>query len=259
MQWNLRKRFSDGFQFDLNYTLSKSEDLASVWGGYSQGLIDGYSTWTIINPWDRASQRAVSDFDLRHQWNANWVAELPFGKNKPLMNAAPAFVDALLGGWQVSGLFRLTSGLPISVLNTRGWPNGWCCPHYAEVVGPIPDQTNNKNAPLIGGSSGPNLFDNPLAALQSFDSANVGPATNRNNLRGQGVFTIDLGLGKRFPLPFEGHSLQVRAEAFNLTNSVRFRPDLFGTVALQDPGVFGNYNTVMTPARVMQFGLRYEF
>jgi hypothetical protein len=153
----------------------------------------------------------------------------------------------------------LTSGLPISVLNTRGWPNGWCCPHYAEVVGPIPDQTNNKNAPLIGGSSGPNLFDNPLAALQSFDSANVGPATNRNNLRGQGVFTIDLGLGKRFPLPFEGHSLQVRAEAFNLTNSVRFRPDLFGTVALQDPGVFGNYNTVMTPARVMQFGLRCEF
>ena len=51
----------------------------------------------------------------------------------------------------------------------------------------------------------------------------------------------------------------IRAEAFNLTNSVRFRPDLFGTTALENPGSFGNHNTVMTSARVLQFGLRYEF
>ncbi len=123
----------------------------------------------------------------------------------------------------------------------------------------MPPQTSNHNAPLIGGGGGPNLFDDPLKALASFGPANVGPTSNRNNLRGEGVFTIDFGLSKRFRLPFEGHSLQFRAEAFNLTNSVRFRPDLFGTAALEDPGSFGNYNTVMTPARVMQFGLRYEF
>lgn len=216
-------------------------------------------SWTITNPWDRKSQRAVSDFDMRHQVNANWVAELPFGRGKRYLNHLGPAAEAILGGWQLSGLWRMTSGVPISVLNVRGWPNGWCCPHYGEPIAAIPDQTHNKNAPLVGGGSGPNVFDNPSAALASFQPANVGPTSNRNNLRGQGVFTIDLGLGKRFRLPWEGHSLQFRAEAFNLTNSVRFKPDLFGTTALENPGSFGNYNTLLTPARVLQFGMRYEF
>lgn len=258
MQVTMRKRFTSGYQFDFNYTWSKTMDMTSIWGGRGAGA-EGYSTWIVTNPWDRNSQRAVADYDMRHQFNANWVAELPFGKGKRFGTNTPAVVDAIAGGWQLSGLFRLTSGLPISVLNVRGWPNGWCCPHYGEVVGVVPAQTNNRNAPLIGGGGGPNLFDDPLTALSSFGPANVGPTSNRNNLRGEGVFTIDFGLSKRFTLPFEGHSIQIRAEAFNLTNTVRFRPDLFGTAALEDPGSFGNYNTVMTPARVMQFGLRYEF
>jgi hypothetical protein len=138
---------------------------------------------------------------MRHQVNANWVAELPFGRGKRYLNHLGPAAEAILGGWQLSGLWRMTSGVPISVLNVRGWPNGWCCPHYGEPIAAIPDQTHNKNAPLVGGGSGPNVFDNPSAALASFQPANVGPTSNRNNLRGQGVFTIDLGLGKRFRLP----------------------------------------------------------
>jgi hypothetical protein len=256
LQLNLRKRFSRGFQFDLNYTLAKSTDLVSVWGGYQTG-IEGYSNWSITNPWDPESQRGPSDFDLRHQINTNWVAELPFGRGARFLNGPVA--DALLGGWQISGVWRMTSGLPISVLNVRGWPNGWCCAHYGEPIGEIPEQTNTTDAPLIGGGRGPNVFDDPAAALAAFAPANVGPVGPRNNLRGDGLFTIDLGLSKRIPLPLEGHSLQFRAEAFNLTNAVRFKPDLFGTTALESPGTFGQYTTTLTPARVLQFGLRYEF
>ncbi len=259
MQLNLRRRFSQGVQFDVNYTLSKSTDLVSVWGGYQTTGIEGYSNWSITNPWDPESQRGPSDYDLRHQLNANWIVELPFGAGRHYLGNSNGLTEALVGGWQVSGLWRMTSGLPISVLNVRGWPNGWCCAHYGEPIADIPEQTNTQNAPLIAGGTGPNVFDDPAAALAAFAPANVGPVGPRNNLRGHGVFTIDLGVSKRFHLPFRGQSLQVRAEAFNLTNAVRFKPDLFGTTALESPGSFGQYTSTITPPRVLQFGVRYEF
>ena len=266
MQVSLRKAFSKGFQFHLNYTLSKSTDLVSVSArrgiGERFGQIPGDTYWSafsVINSWDREAQRAVSDFDMRHQWNANWVAELPVGRGKALLSDLGPSGEALLGGWQVSGLMRVTSGLPLSVLNGLAWPTCYCYQHFAETDGQVPEQTNTKNARLIGGGSGPNVFSDPAAALASFRQVLPGEVGQRNNLRGDGIFSIDMALGKRFPMPFEGHSIQFRAEAFNLTNSVRFNADAWETLSFVFPGSFGNYSQVMIPPRVMQFGLRYEF
>ena len=266
MQVSLRKAFSKGVQFHLNYTLSKSMDLVSVGARRSEGERFGqipadtyWSAFSVINSWDRESQRAVSDFDMRHQWNANWVAELPIGRGKALLPDLGPAGQALLGGWQVSGLMRVTSGLPLSVLNGLAWPTCYCYQHFAEPVGAIPEQTNAKNARLIGGGSGPNVFSDPQAALASFRQVLPGEVGQRNNLRGDGIFSIDMAIGKRFPLPFEGQSIQFRAEAFNLTNSVRFNADVWETLSFTFPGSFGNYSSVMIPPRVMQFGVRYEF
>ena len=266
MQVSLRKAFSQGFQFHLNYTLSKSMDLVSVGArrgvGERFGQIPGDTYWSafsVINSWDREAQRAVSDFDMRHQWNANWVAELPIGQGKALLPDLGPAGQAVLGGWQISGLMRLTSGLPLSVLNGLAWPTCYCYQHFAEPVSAIPEQTNTKNARLIGGGSGPNVFSDPAAALASFRQVLPGEVGQRNNLRGDGIFSIDMAIGKRFPLPFEGQSIQFRAEAFNLTNSVRFNADVWETLSFVFPGSFGNYSSVMIPPRVMQFGLRYEF
>ena len=266
MQVSLRKAFSKGFQFHLNYTLSKSTDLVSVSARRTQGQRFGqipgdtyWSTFSVINSWDREAQRAVSDFDMRHQWNANWVAELPIGQGKALLPDLGPAGQAVLGGWQVSGLFRVTSGLPLSVLNGLAWPTCYCYQHFAEPTGQVPEQTNTKNARLIGGGSGPNVFSDPAAALASFRQVLPGEVGQRNNLRGDGIFSIDMALGKRFPMPFEGHSVQFRAEVFNLTNSVRFNANAWETLSFVFPGSFGNYSQVMIPPRVMQFGLRYEF
>ena len=267
MQASLRKSFSSGFQFDLNYTLSKSNDLVSVGERPGVGVRFGqqpsdtyWSTHTVINSWDREGQRAASDFDMRHQANANWVVELPFGKGKPFLNGAGPAEQALLGGWQLSGLFRLTSGLPLSVTNGLAWPTCYCYRHFAEVDGTIPEQTNTKNARLIGGGTGPNIFSNPETALASFRQVFPGEVGQRNNLRGHGVFSIDMAIGKRFQMPFEGHSLQFRAEAFNLTNSVRFNTAVLDTLDLSTGSAsFGNYSLLMVPPRVVQFGMRYEF
>ncbi len=260
MQWTLRKRFTSGYQFDLNYSLSRSLDLASQG---EQPLTDAgssgyYSAWIIGNSWKREQQRAVSDFDMRHQVNANWVVELPIGREKPILGRLRPPANAVLGGWQVSGVWRFTSGLPLSVRNGAAWPTNWCCVPYAEVVGPIPDQTNTKAGMLVGGGSGPNVFDNPAAALKAFEHTYPGSIGVRNNLRGHGIFSVDLAVGKRFQLPFEGHSLQFRAEAFNVTNTVRFNAD-YWTALLTEASTFGQYTSAIVPSRVMQFGLRYEF
>ena len=266
MQLSLRKGFSQGFQFDFNYTLSKSMDLVSLGARRSEGdrfgQIPGdtyWSTFSVINSWDREAQRAVSDFDMRHQANANWVAELPFGRGKPLLADMGPAGEALLGGWQISGLWRLTSGMPLSVLNGLAWPTCYCYYHFAEPTGPIPQQTNTADARLVGGGTGPNVFSDPATAIGSFRQVYPGEIGKRNNLRGHGIYSIDLALGKRFQMPVDGHSLQFRAEAFNLTNSVRFNADSWETLSFLFAGGFGNYSRVIVPARVLQFGLRYEF
>ena len=70
-----------------------------------------------------------------------------------------------------------------------------------------------------------------------------------------GMNNFDIGVAKSFPLPWEGHRIQFRAEAYNAFNNVNFiQPSL----ALYNPSTFGEYQSTMPP-REMQFALRYEF
>ncbi|MBS1850798.1 MAG: carboxypeptidase regulatory-like domain-containing protein [Acidobacteria bacterium] len=249
MQVTLRKQLSNGYQFTINYTYSKSLDL------YSQTETrQGYGfPSTVLNALDPGAQRAVSDFDMTHQINANWVAELPFGKGKHFLNRG-GIADAVLGGWQLSGLFRITSGLPFSPMNGYHYPTNWCCEVAATQVAPV--KTQNVKHSTTGG---PNMFADPAAAVQAFDFTRTGQVGSRNVLRGDGIFSIDMGLGKRFALPFEGQSLQFRAEAFNVTNTARFTINTEQNMFIDNPTQFGTYDSLLGAPRVLQVGLRYEF
>ena len=112
----------------------------------------------------------------------------------------------------------------------------------------------------------PNLFSNGPAAYTCFDYAFPGQTGMRNNLRGPGFFGLDLGLAKRWKMPWsEGQSLQFRWEVFNVTNSVRFDVqsanayETNGTLANGNSSTFGNFSGTLTNPRIMQFALRYEF
>ena len=84
MNVTLRRRFADGVQFDINYTLAKSEDMGSQvergsdFSNYSNGGNSGF----LINSFDPELNYGRSDFDIRHQVNTNWLAEMPFGQGK---------------------------------------------------------------------------------------------------------------------------------------------------------------------------------
>jgi hypothetical protein len=103
------------------------------------------------------------------------------------------------------------------------------------------------------------VFSNGVNAINSFTNPFPGQSGGRNQIRGDGYFGVDLGLSKRWLMPWsDKHSLQFRAEVFNVTNSVRFNVQT-GSLALDTSSTFGNYTGTLTNARVMQFALRYEF
>ncbi len=252
MQWTAVKRFANADQLTFNYTWSKSIDLAS------RPENSTASNGVIINAFNRRLFRAPSDYDTRHQWNANYVYNLPIGKGRALLDRG-GVVNAILGGWQLSGLYRQSTGLPTSVGNGRFWPTNWNITGYATAVGTFVDGTRRDAPAPPGGVGGVNLFQDPAAAVKAFDYSLPGQTGGRNIVRGDGNFNIDLGLGKTFTMPYsEKHTMQFRWEVFNATNSVRFDP--FATSAdLGNLGSFGKYTDTLTLPRVMQFALRYDF
>jgi hypothetical protein len=251
MQLALRKRFSQGMQFDFNYTFSKSLDLSSDAERIQPvGGLGGQ----VINSWDYKALRAVSDFDTRHQISANWVIELPFGRGKRFGSNLSAAADALIGGWQLSGIYRWTTGFPFSVFNGATWSTNWELGGDAVPTGPLPSTGVYKN-----GDGSVNVFADPGKAIGGFRYTYPGESGARNNLRGDGVFGWDMGLGKRWKMPYaEGHSLQLRWEVFNVPNAVRFDVQSISP-ELDISTSFGKYTRLLSNPRIMQFALRYEF
>ena len=146
-------------------------------------------------------------------------------------------------------MWRWSSGFPTSIAQNGVWPTNW----------------NNNNFALSNGTPvstqhGTNIFPDPKAAIQAFGYELPGGIGTRNPIRGDGLINVDTSLSKRFVLPWKdgGHSLQVRWETFNLTNTTRFDVG-FLSQDISNGGTFGRYSSQLTTPRVMQFGLRYEF
>jgi hypothetical protein len=256
LQVSLRKRMTHGVQFDLNYTYSKSIDLES--DAERVDLLGAGTLGLIINAWRPKQLRAVSDFDTPHQINANWIAELPFGKGKIIGGDSHGFVDAVIGGWQLSGLARWTSGFPVSIGNGAAWATNWNFSGDAIQAGQVITGRTKDPKGLPAGSV--NLFPNPQGpnGIGAFIKNLPGDSGIRNSIRGDGFAGLDLGLSKRWKMPWkESHSLQFRWEVFNVLNLTRF--DVQSATTSIDSGSFGNYSGLLTSPRVMQFALRYEF
>jgi len=254
----LRQRFRT-ITFDFNYTFSKSMDNAS---GLQQDSLSGYSS-LILNPLDEDSTRSVSDFDVRHIVNANAVWQLPFGRGRTFLSDAPAVINGILGGWQLSSIFRANSGLPVRPpIDAAQWATNWNTQSFGVRVRPI------ESSPTLNGANGPNLFSDQLAAYRSFRNALAGEVGDRNSLRLPGYWSLDMGLAKSFTMPWsENHQLQFRAEAFNVTNTQHMGVLQLGRIfgldidpSLTEPQLnFGSFTDIQGTPRVFQFGFRYSF
>lgn len=254
---SFRQRLGETLSYDINYTFSKSFDNAS--GLQTSGT---YGSAFILNPIRPDDNYSASDFDARHILNANFIFQLPFGKGRKYFNGMNSVADAFLGGWQMTGVYRWNTGLPIfSPFDAAQWATNWNVQSSGVRVRPTGTSTNRTTA---------NIFTDPVAAYQSWRNARPGETGDRNVLRLPGFSVMDLGIGKTFKMPWgENHRLQFRWEVFNVTNVQYFNADNFtrGTFGLgQDSNIsepseeFGQvFTSIQGQPRRMQFGLRYSF
>jgi hypothetical protein len=259
----LRRRYADGLQFDVNYTLSKSEDMGSqvergsAFGNFSNGGNSGF----LINSFDPELNYGTSDFDVRHQINANWLAELPFGHGKRYGSGVNNFVNQFIGDWSVAGLMRWTSGFPFNVANCRScWATNWNLQGNAMLVDPndLPETGLKLNAV----DNRPSPFVDAADALTHFRRQLPGEVGLRNVFRGDGYFTVDLSISKAWSLGIADHRLRFRWDVFNATNAAKF--DVAQLTNTPDLSGFGRYNGTLATCdgqagRCMQFAFRYEF
>jgi hypothetical protein len=257
-QFSLRHRIG-GLETDVNYTISKSIDIGSNAERINAFEGQGFAS-QIINAWSPNQLRAVSDFDTRHQINANWVYDIPFGPGRHFGTASHGLKSVLCADWSVSGVFHWTSGFPATVEPGTNWSTNYALTSAAVQTRP----TGSTGAFIVNGI--PNLFRDPTAAIQDFRFAYPGESGQRNTLRGPGYFGIDLGVGKTWKIS-ESQAVKFRWETFNLTNTPRFDvgslqaggSNGFGNLLFTNSVTFGQFTSTLTHPRIMQLALRYSF
>jgi hypothetical protein len=261
---SFRQRLSS-LLLDFNYTWSHSLDDAS--GLQAEA---GFGNWQtngafIPNAFRQRENYGNSDFDVRHNINIDAVWSLPFGKGHALLGGGGKLTDAIVGGWQLSSIFRWNTGLPtgISPFDQEQWATNW------EVQSNSTPTTSIHTCPNKPANAAPKLFGgcDVDQIYQSFRNAYPGETGPRNYLRFPGYVDLDMGLSKTFHMPWsEAHQLQVRWDVFNLTNTQRLTGIADFAIA-QDPGLnqltappdWANFTQIQGQPRVMQIGARYSF
>jgi len=257
----LRHAMSHGLQMDFSYTFSKSMDLGSdTERSCVQCGANAESTFSwIVNAFRPAENYGVSDFDTTHLVTADWVYLLPVGRGQKFLQDPHPVVDALVSGWQLSGLTRWTSGLPFTVMAGNGWEVDWSQESAVVKTAPV------KMHKHLNTTGAPEAFANPDAVLNGLPSGPPirnplpGEAGSRNAFRGDGYFGVDSGLSKAWKI-YREQTLKFTWEVFNVTNSVRFDVNPLNSLQNQtSSGEFGVYGAVLTQPRIQQFSLRYSF
>lgn len=239
LQLSLRKRFSRGLNFEGNYTWAKflSDQDSSGWGSR-----DGGQVWQdAYNP---KANYGYSNFDVPHALKGSVLYQVPFGKGKGMFNHGLA--DAIVGGWQISSIFVIQSGQPLTAVvsgsnNSGALAGTW----YPNVVGDpsVQNQTLDR-------WFNPDAFAIPAA----FTFGNSG----RNTLRGPSLKVFDLSMGKNFSLDAlrEGASVQFRFDAQNALNHPSFaRPN----AQIGNTGNVGRITGTTVGGRTLQLGARFSF
>jgi hypothetical protein len=181
-----QRRFANNFSFLKSYTWGKAIDLNS----------DNDGNVTLTNVYNPQYNRGPADYDITHTLSSSWIYELPWANHK------------LYGGWQVSGILLLRTGLPLTVTQTQGV--------QSTGTGNRPNRICNGNIsnPTIDHWFDTSCFVSPADVTGTYGDA------GRGIIRGPGSFNIDSSLIKN--TKFGRYQTEIRLEAFNLLNHPQF-------------------------------------
>lgn len=206
------------------------------------------------NFYDLMADKAVSDFDQTFNNTTSAVYDLPFGKGRRFAASMPVLAEALIGGWQLSGIHNMWSGQPLNLSYTPTADQAVSV-SLSDFRGGISYRPN-----LIGPALTPegqrsiDNYINSATVVIPTDITNPFGNAGRNVVRSYPLYQLDLGISKNFALPWEGARLQFRSEMFNAFNRSNFRN---ANVNRSGAG-FGQVRSTF-PARQIQFALRLVF
>jgi hypothetical protein len=231
LQLSMERRSNRNISFEVNYTFSKSLDDQSQEAGLGQG--------TPVIPNSPSLNKGNSDFNPTHRLVASYVWTFPRLTNQT------AWIRHGIGGWEVTGLWTLQSGLPFTVLSGTDQSRSGLGVDHAALIGNPHLDTGRGSSQLVA-----EYFNTAAYTANALGTFGTAP---RNSLFGPGTINADMGLLKHFSLPRE-MNLQLRAEFFDTFN----RPNFGNPVSTLSSSTFGEI-TGANGNRIMQFAGKWQF
>ncbi len=225
LQTKLQKRTSGGLWYLVSYSYTSTKTTLPAPGIGGNFFYD----------------TGPAGFDIPHLFTASFGAELPFGRGKKFLSDAGTLANGFLGGWQAQSIVNYRSGLPFTPSVSRDVANTGSGGQRPNQIG-----SGELDNPTID-----RWFD--TTAFVVAPDLNFGN-TERGILRGDHQWNVDFSIFKRFSVTGR-QTLEFRAEAFNLLNSVYY--DLPATAI--DTATAGRITATSNAARTLQFGLKYLF
>jgi outer membrane receptor protein involved in Fe transport len=240
LQSSLRKRFSNNYSFDVNYTLGKG---VATQGGD----LAAYYLASIGNTqdfWDPEFDRGPADNDIRHRLNATFIYELPG------IRGGQGLLHGVLGGWQVSGILSAASGGTLSITQPSG------------ITASRPDVVPDVDLIVADWEStcsatGCNYLNRDAfvrVPVSSVTTATLRPGNYKvGQARGPAIWLLNSTFAKNFGIGPQ-RRLQIRADVFNVLNAKNFS----NPISNIDSSDFGRIIDAQT-ARTVQLGARLSF
>jgi Carboxypeptidase regulatory-like domain len=263
LQTTLSRRWARGY-FQAAYTWSRSTDATSTG---NTAFNTAYNDQSDIN-----ASRGLSDFDRPHRLAVSYVYDLPF------FSKSTGFKHAVLGGWGVSGVTVVQSGLPFSIfdsgaatafLGAGSTPllgaslasgttisNGYTHGDIHSRLNGFVDINNFTTAPLLSPAlCDPTQTDPSVTPNSNYCVTGFGDL-GRNVYRGPYQQNWDFSLIKNFHLT-ERQNIRFTTDFFNIWNHANFSNPV--STDVENPGSFGFITSTKGVPRLIQFSLRYSF
>jgi len=245
LQVTYNHRISKGLTALVSYTYSKFLDNVE---GNNSWSYNGAANWgATANYFNIAGEKSVDAGDIPQALVASYVYRLPIGRGKAVGSGMSRVADAVVGGWELSGIATLRGGIPLSVFGNQ-W-NSYGGDPRPDVVG------DPKPAHQTVSSTVPNSWANSAAfAYAPYGSFGTAPRYF-SNLRGPHFTNWDSALEKNWSFR-ESMRAQFRFETFNTFNHPNFYAPGPNNMSLYNPGGFGEITTAF-PGRVVQIAGKF--
>jgi hypothetical protein len=248
-QFKLQKHFSNGLSFLIGYTVSKTvADVDATPGFFAAGIQDAYN---------RRAEKSVTSVDFPQDLVMSYSYELPFGPGKRFLDRQDVFSKHVLGGWNISGIHKYTSGAPLAFTTNGRLP----------TTGDTLSQSNPTLRPNrvlgVDARTGLSCADmDPATDLYLNRAAFTNPAPftfgnaapRLSDVRGFANLNESISLTKNFLITEDRWRLRIGADFFNI-----FNRHIFGNPATNIDNL--NFGTVSSagPGRTIQLHMKVNW